>query len=734
MVMKTFGRLFAIIMTASAFFSCAEKEMSEVPGTDNGQDDVVSLVDMTFSVGTPDKPQVKTSLEPAGTGAIVWEKGDCLSIYDGAEGRLFSTEESGASVSFSGKAEVADTYYALYPYDEDAVWTVGGNVATVLPGEQTALVGSFGKGANLSFAESQTLEDAHFFTMKNVCSYFRFNLLECESYGITSVTLTAKGGEKLAGPVSIAWNEGEPVLTPSENAVSTVVLAPESGSMPSGEYYMVVAPGTVSGIELTFTRSSDAETATLSLSSALPFEEGKITAPNGSIDPATLPWTGQEGGDDSDDDVTGSTDVVTVNFYDGAYLQPFTENLPSGDTQVHLMRALKESGHRFEFNSHVQTHSNSDGKGWIVMNAGDATEYIKFPVIAGKALTKVTVVQGRSRSGLSAIWDADKTKRLADARSWNYASDAGAADGVLVWDVNGAAVGQQCAMYNSSGGSQFLVVHRLELEYVGQDVPQVTNVEASAAVNDDCSGVNVSGKVYTFHAEGSVPAFGVEYRLAGTDDWTDIAGTNLDADGTFEVSVSDLAEGTYEVRAYANFPGEDKVYDYAVDNVKLQKPIVIELSTTNFADYFTKKPATGPLDGESMTLKDGGYTFVIKSDSFAYGSKIILWKASGKDDTDGLYLGSYLQFPGIEGYRLYGVSMQRARARNAVAAIYNAAGTEQLVNGGILSTNGDYEYLTWTDLGSSVGEACKLISPKNDNNSSFTLEILNLTLTYYPAE
>ena len=754
--MKTFVRLFSILMTVSALFSCAEKEMPEVPVTGNGQDDAVSLVDMTFRVGTPDTPQVKTSLEPTGTGAVIWQKGDCLSVYDGVEGREFTTEDAGASVSFSGKAEVVDTYYALYPYDKDAVWTAGGVVTTELPAGQTALTGSFGKGANLSFAESQTQEESRFFTMKNVCSYFRFNLSECESFGITSVTLTAKGGEKLAGPVSIDWNGGNPVLTPSENAVSTVVLAPESGSMLSGEYYMVVAPGTVSGIELVFTRSSDAETATLSLNSALQFEKGKITAPNGAIDPAALPWTGQEGGDDSGDEVTGSTDVVTVNFYDETHLQPFTEDLPSSEIPVvEMMRVLKESGHRFEFNSRVQTHSNSDGKGWIIMAAGDATQHIKFPVVAGKALTKVTVVQGRSRSGLSAIWDADKTHRLADSKSWSYPSEQGSQDGVLVWDVVGAQIGQQCAMYNSSGGSMYLVVHSLELEYVGQDVPQVTNVEAAAAVNDDCSGVTVSGKVYTFHADGSVPAFGAEYRLSGSEDWTDVAGADLNADGTFEVSISDLAEGLYEVRAYANFPGEDKVYDYAVDNVKLQKPIVIDLQFVQAGEYFNyfkdfnykASENKGAMVKRELILEDqyGGYTFVINSNNFQCGAKIILFNSfvTGKDEDgdgepDGLKSGydqNYLQFPGINGYCLYGVSMERARSRNGKLAIYNEAGTQQIINGDEVATNGtDDEYYTWTNLASSAGEACRLVSPLTQTSTSQTIEILNLTLTYYPAE
>lgn len=200
--------------------------------------------DMNSSVKTEGKIPLEFSAEGARTIMnsvnVFWEKGDEISILDGKENERFSTTNSGISAIFKGSAYDSGTYYAVYPYQEGT--SLSGSVITAsVPDEQIARKGNFGKGANLTAGKAA----GRALTMKNVCGYVKFSIGESNKY--INISVSSISGEKIAGPFNISFNnEGIPSTAATEGGKTTIKLAPESGSFAKGDYWVVLAPGSLS--------------------------------------------------------------------------------------------------------------------------------------------------------------------------------------------------------------------------------------------------------------------------------------------------------------------------------------------------------------------------------------------------------------------------------------------------------------------------------------------------------
>ena len=126
------------------------------------------------------------------TGDIFWNEGDALAVFQGskAEPYLFVTEEEGLSCSFTYqgelKAEDGD-FLALYPYNAEARQSSTGVITTVLPCEQTAAAGTFGKDANLAVAYAPFRQPMSF---KNAAAYAKVSFKTTDqNAAVTKITI-----------------------------------------------------------------------------------------------------------------------------------------------------------------------------------------------------------------------------------------------------------------------------------------------------------------------------------------------------------------------------------------------------------------------------------------------------------------------------------------------------------------------------------------------------------------
>ena len=227
-----------MIAAAVAVLACTKENN---PATEPNPVEPQPLVEMTFGASL-EVPVVSRAVISGNK--TLWTSNDKISVFEGAENREFYSIGEGAEVKFRGEAAAAGTYYALYPYQLGASCTEGEIKATV-PSEQTATPGSFDPAAALMVARG-----SESFEFKNVCSLIKVTVPDGVT-GITSIEFSGNKDEKIAGNVTVSFDEnGLPVTTGAD--VKTITLkAAERETLAAGDYYIAALPNTYSqGLKL----------------------------------------------------------------------------------------------------------------------------------------------------------------------------------------------------------------------------------------------------------------------------------------------------------------------------------------------------------------------------------------------------------------------------------------------------------------------------------------------------
>lgn len=223
--------LYLAVLTAMVS-ACSEDELA-----DNTQPS--GKVPMEFYANTDASTRTILTTD----NAVHWEANDTISLFDptGANNQ-FSTTQSGPIVTFTGEATPAEgTYYALYPYDENAQ-IEGTTITTTLPAEQDAREGSFAHGLNPSIA---TADDTNNLYFKNVCALVKFTLDGSITTTITKATLCGNNGEALAGTLTIDASQENPI-TNVDPEWAGIEIALKGNLIAGKTYYFVTAPATLS--------------------------------------------------------------------------------------------------------------------------------------------------------------------------------------------------------------------------------------------------------------------------------------------------------------------------------------------------------------------------------------------------------------------------------------------------------------------------------------------------------
>jgi hypothetical protein len=288
---------FLVFASVAAAVSCRQEE---VPVDGN----TIEQVDLVINARQEAEPAEGTRTTLVDWSYIRWMPQDEITVFTSVDDAKFTSVNTtpASSSQFTGTISVdtaasgdAAWIWALYPYDAAAVFD-NQTITTTLPSNQEAVDGTFaddllitsgrtlnpfinagdasvvlettGMGATSLFldengggmtaveteTEGGTASPTTVFsnartlqmTFQHVCAGLRFTLTK---QGIESVTLTAIGGEPIAGTFTFAMdNDGMPVVQSVGTPSSSITLtAPGGGTFTPGVwYYFVTLPVTFS--------------------------------------------------------------------------------------------------------------------------------------------------------------------------------------------------------------------------------------------------------------------------------------------------------------------------------------------------------------------------------------------------------------------------------------------------------------------------------------------------------
>ncbi len=254
---------FIAMACCAVLASCGKDDDGEGGG---GTGTGTQVEDMTFTA----------TIESVTDGpTIAWAADDAISVLDEAGNHKFTTTGSGATATFSGRADAnAESFVALYPF-QSGISLNGGKVSVSVSAEQTAVAGGF-SGTNYAVAYAAN-DDAKTLNFKNVPAYLKITLSAADK--VSSVTVAAKNGEQLAGEVDVTVAD-EITITEGSKASSTVTLV---GDALDGTFYIQVLPQTLSGgYTLTMLNDEDLSytqevTSSVALSSSQAYDLGSFS-------------------------------------------------------------------------------------------------------------------------------------------------------------------------------------------------------------------------------------------------------------------------------------------------------------------------------------------------------------------------------------------------------------------------------------------------------------------------
>lgn len=303
---------FLILASVAAAVSCQQEE---TPVDEN----TVERVDLVISAIQQEEPDEDTRTTLVDWSYIRWNPQDEISVFTSVDHAKFTSTNIAlaASTQFTGTISVdtaasgdAAWIWALYPYNENAVFA-NQTITTTLPSNQVAVAGTFADDLLITASrsmnpfistgdvplimESTGMESTSMYldesngsmeglemgidgglgtpstifsnarvlrmSFEHVCAGIRFTLTK---QGIERVTLSANGGEPLAGTFTFAMdNQGMPVVQSVGTPSSSVTLTPPNGdTFQTGVwYYFVTLPVTFSQ-GVTFTLESATQVGT----------------------------------------------------------------------------------------------------------------------------------------------------------------------------------------------------------------------------------------------------------------------------------------------------------------------------------------------------------------------------------------------------------------------------------------------------------------------------------------
>ena len=227
---------------------------------------------MTFTATQEgDAVNTKTALSSDGK-TIIWKTNDKISIFDGNGNQAFELETGAGtnSATFEGTASEAETYTAIYPYQQNATLSDGKVTNVTLPATQKVIEGGFDPTAALMMAQSNNKS----LLFKNVVGYVKVK----PNFACSNIVLrSGSASEYLAGTGTLTYNSDVPTLdfTTSNSKSHSITL---EGNIESEKTYYIAVPTTklTAGWTISFTKSDGSNVYTRKSKKDITFTRNKV--------------------------------------------------------------------------------------------------------------------------------------------------------------------------------------------------------------------------------------------------------------------------------------------------------------------------------------------------------------------------------------------------------------------------------------------------------------------------
>lgn len=247
--MKALTRTIMELAVLAGLAGCAKENVDSPEKNPAGN----TLVTLTAN---QENAESKAAISSTDTKVINWTKNDAITVIDGAGKNAFFilTEGDGTSSGkFKGDvSKTADSYTALYPYQNGVTASNGSLSGVELKSEQKAVAGSFDPEAALMMAESKDGS----LSFKNIVGFVKVT----PTISCARITLVSNNSEDvLAGTADITMANGLPKAEVKEKASSSVSIV---GDIEAGKtYYIAIFPAAMtSGFRLVFTTHDGQDT------------------------------------------------------------------------------------------------------------------------------------------------------------------------------------------------------------------------------------------------------------------------------------------------------------------------------------------------------------------------------------------------------------------------------------------------------------------------------------------
>ena len=226
--------LFAALVVAMTAVSCVKEVNVEAPNGNQSTEQVEGAVTFTANFGVLSKAVLIPGKEES---KVEWELNDQISVLVDGGNYLYKASEAGETttlVTESTEVPSEGAYYAVYPYDENAALAEG-VISTVLPAEQTAVLGSF----TTHLSVSQAVDNA--FTFRNVCGLVKVTV---DAENVTKIVFEGNSDEVVAGGINVTVAEAPTWVAREGEGQKSITLVAAEGTLAKGAYYFAVLPQT----------------------------------------------------------------------------------------------------------------------------------------------------------------------------------------------------------------------------------------------------------------------------------------------------------------------------------------------------------------------------------------------------------------------------------------------------------------------------------------------------------
>ena len=257
--------------------SCEVDEVTDAPAAD-------ALVHKVFHATIEEDGLTKTMLDETavdGVRGMLWDPGDVIGIgIQGNTFRKFTNVVTEPTVNgvFEGNINEVNTYYAIYPWQENKTMTT--ELTVDIPSRQTYRANSFDINMAPMVGKGNNGESIHF---QNLCGILAISMKGTDV--IKSISLTAKDakGNKalISGQFSVDMGyETFPYPMPTEQSLTNVAIDCGEGVQLDSEketyFHILLPPGTYYGLDLLIT-TADARFMTLSTDKTLTVKRSVLT-------------------------------------------------------------------------------------------------------------------------------------------------------------------------------------------------------------------------------------------------------------------------------------------------------------------------------------------------------------------------------------------------------------------------------------------------------------------------